>query len=369
MKVLLIAPQPPPYGGMALQAGQLAALLRGDGVDVDVFASNFELPRILAPLARVSGVRTVVRALLVWVELWRRITRSTVVHVFAASWLYFFVVVYPAVVVSRARGARVVINYRGGEAGAFFRRYYVPNNATLTLAGDFDPDAARALVEKYFGPIPSGPPVVRTLPPPVSLRAETRIALEAKVQQPQVFIDFPTARGLSKGDHEMDLLALVLAGGKASRLYRRLVYELQIAQSVSANQQSQLLQSVFEISASPLGGHTLDEVVKVIDEELEALRTKPVEEAELERVKNQLEFEQLRSLEPALGRAERLQAYNLQAGDPGYLARDLAMYRALDAAALRAAANQYLRKDGRVVVTVTPNPDAPIMGRIKAPSP
>jgi glycosyltransferase involved in cell wall biosynthesis len=123
MKVLLIAPQPPPYGGMALQAGQLAALLRGDGVDVDVFASNFELPGILAPLARVSGVRTVVRALLVWGELWRRITRSTVVHVFAASWLYFFVVVYPAVVVSRARGARVVINYRGGEAGAFFRRY------------------------------------------------------------------------------------------------------------------------------------------------------------------------------------------------------------------------------------------------------
>ena len=253
------------------------------------------------------------------------------------------------------------------DVGAFFRRYYVPNNATMVLAGDFDPDAARALIEKYFGPIPAGPTVTRTLPPPVTLRAETRIALEAKVQQPQVFIDFPTARGLSKGDHEMDLLALVLAGGKASRLYRRLVYDLQIAQSVTANQQSQLLQGVFEISASPLGGHTLDEVVKVIDEELESLRTKPVEEAELERVKNQLEFDQLRSLEPALARAERLQAYNLQAGDPAYLARDLAMYRAVDAAALRAAANQYLRKDGRVVVTVTPNPDAPIMGRIKAP--
>jgi zinc protease len=251
------------------------------------------------------------------------------------------------------------------DVRAFFRRYYVPNNATMVLAGDFEPAAAKALVEQYFGPIPAGAPIVRTLPPPVTARTETRIALEAKVQQPQVFIDFLTPRGLSQGDHEMDLLAQVLGGGKASRLYRRLVYDLQIAQSVTASQQSQLLQSVFEISASPLGGHTLDEIVKVIDEELEALRSKPVEDAELERAKNQIEFGQLRSLEPALARAERLQAYNLQGGDPGYLARDLAMYRSVDAAALRTAASQYLRKEGRVVITVTPNPEAPIMGRIK----
>ncbi|HEY4187353.1 MAG TPA: pitrilysin family protein [Polyangia bacterium] len=251
------------------------------------------------------------------------------------------------------------------DVKSFFHRFYAPNNATLVLAGDFDPAHARTLIEQYFAPIPAGAPIARTLPPAVALRAETRINLEAKVQQPQVFIDYPTPRSLSEGDHALDVVAQVLAGGKASRLYKRLVYDLQIAQSVTASQQSQMLQSVFEISATPLAGHTIDELVRVIDEEIEGMRAKPVEPRELERAKNQIEFDQLRSLEPLLAQAERLQIYNLQAGDPGYLARDLESYRNVDAAAVQGAVAQYLRKDGRVVVTVTPNPDAPIMGRVK----
>jgi len=272
------------------------------------------------------------------------------------------------------------------DVKAFFHRYYAPSNASLVLVGDFDPARAKALIEQYFAAIPSGLPLAaaaaapgsgapppatvpappaRPAPPPVSLRAETRIALEAKVQQPQVFIDYPTPRSLSEGDHALDVTAQILAGGKASRLYRRLVYDLQIAQSVSAHQQSQLLQSVFEISATPIVGHTLDELVRVIDEEVEAMRAKPVEAGELERAKNQIEFDTFRSLEAPLAQAERLQTYNLLVGDPGYLARDIEMYRAVDAAAVQAAAAQYLRKDGRVVVTVTPNADAPIMGRVK----
>ena len=265
------------------------------------------------------------------------------------------------------------------DVKAFFHRYYAPSNASLVLAGDFDPARARTLIEQYFGPIPSGlpvtsgaacapasaPPISRPAPAAVNLRAETRIALEAKVQQPQVFIEYPTPRSLSEGDHALDVAAQILAGGKASRLYKRLVYELQIAQSVTAHQQSQLLQSVFEISATPIAGHTLDELVRVIDEEVEALRAKPVDGHELERAKNQIEFDTFRSLEAPLAQAERLQTYNLQVGDPGYLGRDIEMYQAVDAAAVQAAASQYLRKDGRVGVTVTPNPDAPIMGRVK----
>jgi predicted Zn-dependent peptidase len=258
------------------------------------------------------------------------------------------------------------------DVTAFFHRYYAPDNATLAVVGDFDPGRAKALIDQYFAPIPAGPsgpgvPVARPAPPPVALHGEARIALEAKVQQPQVFIEYPTPRSLTEGDHAMDVAAQILAGGKASRLYRRLVYELQIAQSVTAQQQSQLLQSVFEISATPIAGHTLDELVRVIDEEVEALRTKPPEPRELERAKNQIEFDTFRSLEAPLAQAERLQTYNLIVGDPGYLARDIEAYRAVDGAAIQAAAAQYLRKDGRVVVTVTPNPDAPIMGRVKTP--
>jgi len=123
MKVLLVAPVPPPYGGMALQACQLESLLRHDGLDVELFPSNFALPRMLRPLERVPGLRTLLRAGLIGPKLWSRLGDAAVVHVLAASWLYFFLVVYPAVVVGRARRRRVVLNYRGGEAAAFFRRF------------------------------------------------------------------------------------------------------------------------------------------------------------------------------------------------------------------------------------------------------
>ena len=206
---------------------------------------------------------------------------------------------------------------------------------------------------------------MRTTPPPVTLEREQRIALEAKVQQPQLFFDYLTPPTLTPGDHVMDLVSLILAGGKASRLHKRLVYDMRIAQNVTAQQQSQALQSIFEITASPIAGHTLDELQKVIDEELASLATKPVEPRELERAKNQIEFDLYRNLESLLARAERMQSYDMVVGDPGHLAKDLAAYRAVDVAAIQRAASQFLRKDGRVVVTVTPNPEAPIMGRIK----
>jgi predicted Zn-dependent peptidase len=248
----------------------------------------------------------------------------------------------------------------------FFQRWYVPNNATLVLAGDLDRARALELVEKYFGSIPAGPPVERApAPPPPALDRERRLALEAKVQQPQLFIDYLSPPVFSAGDHQMDIAAQLLGGGKASRLYRRLVYDLRIAQSVTAAQQSQQLASVFEITATPLPGHTLDEILKVIDEEIEKLRTAPVDVRELERAKNQIEFDLLRSLESVLARAERLQTYNYLAGDPGHLGKDLAAYQAVDTAAVQRAVTQHLRKDARVVVTVSPNPDAPIMGRLK----
>jgi predicted Zn-dependent peptidase len=259
------------------------------------------------------------------------------------------------------------------DARRFFNRWYGPNNATLVLAGDIDPARARELVEKYFGPIPTGtgagaPAVTTTTTAPREARIdvrEARIAMEAKIQQPQIFINYLTPASFTQGDHEMDVVAQILGGGKASRLYRRLVYDLQIAQSVGANQQSQLLGSVFELSASPMPGHTVNEILAVIDEELARLARVPVEPQELDRAKNQIEFDMLRNLEPLLARAERLQAYNQITGDPGQLPADLAAYRAVDAAAVQRAAARYLGHRGRVIVDVAPNPQAPIMGRIK----
>jgi glycosyltransferase involved in cell wall biosynthesis len=120
-RILLVAPSPPPYGGMALQARQLEKRLKQDGNNVVFFPTNFALPGMLRPLDRIPGMRTLARALTIWILLWQRMKSTEVVHIMAASWLYFFVVVCPAVIVGRMRGKRVVLNYRGGELEAFLR--------------------------------------------------------------------------------------------------------------------------------------------------------------------------------------------------------------------------------------------------------
>jgi zinc protease len=251
------------------------------------------------------------------------------------------------------------------DVKSFFYKYYAPNNAILLVAGDIDVPRTKGLIEKYFAPIPSGPPITRRPPPPVGLTGEKRIAMEAKVNLPTEVITWPTAPLYQPGEAEMDVLAEVLGNGKTSRLYKRLVYEMKIAQAISANNGSQMLASEFEIGFTPLAGHTLAEIEKVVDEEVEKIRTQPVEERELERAKNRIRTSFFRSLEPLQGRGSHLLSYDYFTGDPGYLGKDIARYQAVEAAALQRYAAQYLRKDARLVVTVDPNPQAPIMGRIK----
>jgi len=251
------------------------------------------------------------------------------------------------------------------DVQAFFRTYYAPGNATLTVAGDFDKAKAKELIEMYFGAIPAGGAVPRRSAPEVKLSASKRIAMEAKIQQPQLHLAYPSPPNFAPGDRELDLLANVLGNGKSSRLFKRLVYDLKIAQSINASQNSQLLASDFVITASPMPGHTVDELLNVIDEEIAALQAKPIEAAELDRAKNQIESDTVRSLEAVHARAERLQHYNLLLGDPGFLTEDLRRYRAVDVSAIQRIAQQTLRKDARVVITVAPNPEAPIMGRVK----
>ena len=122
-RILLVAPSPPPYGGMALQARLLERLLRADGHSVEFFASNFPVPGRLRFLERIPGLRTTFRMTMIGPKLWLAVGRAETVHVLAASWWYFFLVVGPAVIVARARGKRVILNYRGGEAERFFRFY------------------------------------------------------------------------------------------------------------------------------------------------------------------------------------------------------------------------------------------------------
>jgi zinc protease len=239
----------------------------------------------------------------------------------------------------------------------FFKSYYGPNNTTLVVAGDIDPAEARRLVEKWFSDVPRGTPVPPLSAPTPVLTAEKRVTLEDKVQLPQIFIAWLTPPYFHPGDEAMDVLARVLASGKNSRLYKRLVYDLQIAQDVSASQNSAALGSMFLVTATAREGHGLSEIEKVIGEEIAKIQDEPPATRELERAVNQIESAFYGALERVGGfggKADRLNLYEFYAGRPDYFTEDLARYTSLDPRDLQSAARTYLKDDARLVMSVVP---------------
>ncbi|HEV2149682.1 MAG TPA: pitrilysin family protein [Longimicrobiaceae bacterium] len=239
------------------------------------------------------------------------------------------------------------------DVQAFFRRYYTPNNASLVIRGDFDPAEAKRLVARYFGPIPQGPAVNRPQVAPVRLQEARYRVLEDRVQLPQLYQVWPTPARFAEGDAELDVLGLILADGKNSRLYRRLVYEDQLAQWVSASQNGQSLAGQFGVTVRAKAGVDLDRIEQIVNEEVERIRREPPSPREVERAVNNIEASFIRRLQSNLAVADQLNAYAVYTGNPGYLGEDLGRYRAVTPQAVQQAARQYLGT-GRVVLSVVP---------------
>ena len=243
------------------------------------------------------------------------------------------------------------------DVARFFRTYYVPNNASLVIAGDLDIAQTRKLVEKWFADVPRGKPVEKLAPPAAVLDGVKRKTITDRVQLPRLYLAWHTPALLQPGDATMDLIANLLSSGKNSRLYRRLVYDLQIAQDVTAFQQSQALGSNFLIMATARPGQDLGRIQAVIDEELDKLRAEAPAAREMTRALNQTEASFYRNMERVGGfggKADQLNAYFKAAGTPDYFAQDLARYRAVTAADVPAAVGRYLPKDRRVELSVIP---------------
>jgi zinc protease len=249
------------------------------------------------------------------------------------------------------------------DVRAFFRQYYAPNNATLAIVGEFDEAQAKALVTKYFGTLKRGPavPAVTVTTPPIT--SERRQVIQARVALPRVTMSWLTPQIFKPGDADADIAAQILGGGRASRLYKKLVYEKQIAQNVSAIQQSGMIVSIFEIQATARPGHTAEELEKAIDEELAAFRNTPPTAEELERARNTIETDIIGGLERLGGFggiADRLNSYNHYLKNPGYLAEDIARYRAVTGASVLAFAKSQLMPTARGVVHAVPGTPAPL---------
>ena len=241
---------------------------------------------------------------------------------------------------------------------AFFKKYYAPNNASLVIAGDIDLDRTQALVHKWFDEIPKGMPVEPVAPPAAMLTTVKKKAItDDQARLPRLYLAWITPRMFAPGDAALDVVSSVLAGGKNSRLYKRLVYDTQMAQDVSAFQQSGALGSEFTVIATARPGKSITDIQKVIDEEMDRLRQQPPQPREVERAVNQIEANFYRGMERVggfEGKANQLNAYYTAGGGPDYFAEDLARYTSLSPSDVQAAAIGWLPADRRVELIVEP---------------
>jgi len=240
---------------------------------------------------------------------------------------------------------------------AFFQKYYAPSNASLVIAGDIDPAATRTLVEKWFPDVKPGASVEPMTIPGVALDGVRKKTLTDRVQLPRLSLAWLTPRHFEPGDAALDVVADVLTGGKNSRLYKRLVYDLQIAQSVESFQSSQALSSFFLIEATPRPGHTIEEVRTIIDEEIAKLQREGPTAREVQRAINKIEssfYSRMERVGGYSGKAELLNGYFTQTGNPDWFNEDLGRYRALAPSDIRAAAVAFLPATRRVELTVMP---------------
>ena len=236
----------------------------------------------------------------------------------------------------------------------FFRTWYAPNNATVVIAGAINTAEARRLMEKWFGEIPRGPAVQRNNPAAFTLDRNRFGTLEDRVQLPRVYNAWHSVRSYSSDDAALDVLASVRAGGRSSRLYRRLVYERQIATQVTSYHDALRMDGSFRLYATARPGHDLNELQREIDGQIRQLADSGITERELQRVKNQIEAGFLGRMETVLGKADQLNAYQYFVGTPDWFQQDLERYRAVTAADVQRVARQYIAGQPRVVLSVVP---------------
>ena len=237
---------------------------------------------------------------------------------------------------------------------SFFKQWYAPNNCSLVVAGDFNPDEVKGWISTYFGGIPKVEIKQPAEVPAAKLTKVVRETIEDNVKLPKVVMAWHSPANFAKGDAELDLLSSVLEQGKASRLYKALVYDKALAQEVSASQQSGEKGSRFVVEAIARPGVTPEKLEKAIDAELDKVRKSGVTQVELTRAQNQYEMAFFTQLQSVMRRASLLNAYETWKGDPGYLEQDLGRYRAATPDAILEVAKATLDPKARVILYVVP---------------
>ena len=236
----------------------------------------------------------------------------------------------------------------------FFAKYYVPCNASLVVAGDFQPAEIKPVVAELFGTLPRGSEPIHRDAPPVKLDRVVRSTLSDAVQFAKIYLVYHSPAAYQPGDAEMDLVAATLGDGLTSRLYQALVYENPLASEVTAHQESMLLGSLFSIEATAKPGVELDRLEQAIDEVLTAYRQSGPTPQELERHKAGIEYATINQLQSVTAKADALNQYQFFFGEPNSFRRDLERYRRATVEDVKAWAQKVLTPDARLVLRVLP---------------
>jgi len=240
----------------------------------------------------------------------------------------------------------------------FFKTYYQPGNASLVIAGDIDTARTRAAVEKWFADVKPGSTPIGPIDYPHANVTEVRKkTIQDRVQLPRLYLTWITPPHFAPGDAELDVLSLLLAGGKNSRLYKRLVYELQIAQDVNAFQASKTLNSEYQIIVTARPTASIDKIRAVVDEEIVKIQQTTPTDREFTRAINQIEssfYDRMERVGGFNGVGDQMNGYYFAAGNPGYFSEDLWRYRALSPADIQAMAQKWLPLNKRVELVVEP---------------
>jgi predicted Zn-dependent peptidase len=242
----------------------------------------------------------------------------------------------------------------------FFNTYYVPSNASLVVAGDFESSEIRPIVNQLFGTLPPKSEPMHRLAAPVRVDRVIRNSVVDAVQAPRIYMVFHSPALFAEGDAELDLAAAVLSSGISSRLYQALIYEDQLATQVRAYQQSRYLGSIFVIQVTARPAADLEEIERRTDGVIRELVARGPDMDELERHKAKTEYDSLQGLESVFRKADALNRYQFYFGEPDSFERDLNRYRAASTDSVRKAAEEWLTLDARLILTVLP--EGPLAG-------
>jgi zinc protease len=239
----------------------------------------------------------------------------------------------------------------------FHQQFYTPNNASIAIAGDFDPKKLKELLTKYFGPIPAGPKVDPVTVVTPQITAQKRETVTDTVRLPQLTIAWLTPAAFAPESYDADAAMFALGGAKASRLDQALVYKTQVAQNVSCFNRSNKLNGQAECTITAKPGVKLEDLEATAWSEIAKLQSEgptaqEVEAAKAGRLTRQISG--LQRLGGFGGIADSLDRYNQYTGDPGYLPKDVAAAQAVSVASAKAAAVKYFTKDAAVVVYCVP---------------